>query len=187
MASQQNTNGKSDVRAIRAGFGIFLTSMSVVIVTLIAARYLTAGGAVGTWSQWLGAITTLFMLISGFLARAGRTAILARGDNQTMQSRIRLSFWFGVLTVASIFLQWVLLAHQGVPITAPTAEVYYILTGIWMLLALVSGFGLIASAIRGRRIGGYTEADNWNVEGSTYFWHFTVVAWLVLYVVLYFL
>lgn len=184
MAMQQES--KNELLAIRTGFGIFLASMSVVIVTLIAARYLTANGDVGSYSQLLGAITTLFALISGFAARSGRSAIV-KGDNQTMQRRVRLGFWFGVLTVLSIILQWALLQWNHVPVTAPTAEVYYVLTGIWMLIALVSGFALYASAARGRRIGGYTVENHWDVDAGTYFWSFTILSWIVLYVVLYFL
>ncbi|NMP20856.1 hypothetical protein [Sulfobacillus harzensis] len=184
MAMQQKSNG--DLRAIRAGFGIFLISESVILVTLIAARYLTAGGNVGPYSQWLGAITTLFILISGFAARAGRTAIV-RGNNAVMQRRLGTAFWFGVLSFASVLLQWILLAHNNVPPTLPTAEAYYVITGIWMLIALVSGFVLYAAPVRGRRIGGYTVDDHWDVDAATYFWSFTAIAWIVFYVVLYFL
>lgn len=186
MATQQKTNGNGDMRAIRAGFGIFLASESVVIVTLIAARFLTAGGNVGPYSQWLGAITTLFMLISGFAARSGRTAI-TRGDNSAMQRRLKTGVWFGVLTVASVLLQWILFAHEGVAVTQPAAEAYYVLTGIWMLIALVSGFALYAAPIRGRRIGGYTTDNHWDVDAATYFWSFAAIGWIALYVVLYFL
>lgn len=174
------------LRPLRAGFGIFLASMSVIFVTLIAARYLTAGGRVGPYSQVLGAIITLFMLVSGFLARSGRMAIF-HGNNATMRRYLSLSFWVGVLGGASIFLQWILLSHMAVPVTDPTAEVYYVLTGIWLLVALVAGFVLLAANIRGRRIGGYTVENHWDVDAATYFWTFAVFAWVVVYVVLYLL
>lgn len=185
MATQK-ANGNGDIQAIRTGFGLFLVSESVVFVTLMAARFLTAGGSVGTWSQGLGVVITLFILISGFATRAARRAIV-RGDNAAMQGRLRLGLWFGVLAVAGIFLQWVLLNGQGVPVTAPTAEVYYVITGIWMLFAILSGFGIYAAGVKGRRIGGYTVDDHWNVDGSTYFWEFTCIAWIAMYVVLYFI
>ncbi len=186
MAIQKTRGEMEDMRAIRTGFGIFLASLSVMLVTLVAARYLTAGSTVGPYSQWLGAITTLFMLISGFAARSARTAIV-RGNNQAMQSRLGLGFWFGVLTVAAVLLQWILLNNQGVPVTLPAAEVYYVLTGIWMLLAVVSGFVLYASKARGRRIGGYTVDNHWDVDAATYFWTWTAMGWIVLYIVLYFI
>ena len=178
--AMQKSKTELEMRGIRTGFGIFLASQCVVFATLIAARYLTASGNVGAYSQWLGAITTLFMVISGLSARAGRFAI-SRGDNGAMQGRIVTAFWFGVLTVASVLLQWILLAHNGVPVTTPTAEVYYVLTGIWLLYALSSGFVLYASSVRGRRIGGYTVQDHWDVDAATYFWSFTALAWIVVY------
>ena len=182
----QRPGERTDLRAMRGGLGLFLASQSVVFVTLIAARYLTAGGNIGPWSETLGAVITLFILISGLLARSGRQAIL-RGDNRTMQSRIRTGFWFGVLAVAGVWLQWILFGQQAVPVTLPTAEVYYVLTGIWMLFAILSGFGLWAATVRGRRIGGYTVDNHWDVDASTFFWVFTCLAWIVMYVVLYIL
>lgn len=176
----------SELRAIRGGFGLFLASESVVFVTLIAARYLTAGGNIGPWSEWLGVIITLFMVISGIMTRSGRQAIV-RGDNRAMQRRIRTGFGFGVLAVAGIWLQWILFAQQGVNVTLPTAEVYYVLTGIWMLFAILSGFGLWAATVRGRRIGGYTVDNHWDVDASAFFWMFTCLAWIVMYIVLYIL
>ena len=115
----QRPGERTDLRAMRGGLGLFLASQSVVFVTLIAARYLTAGGNIGPWSETLGAVITLFILISGLLARSGRQAIL-RGDNRTMQSRIRTGFWFGVLAVAGVWLQWILFGQQAVPVTLPT-------------------------------------------------------------------
>lgn len=182
--AMQRSNERDELRAIRGGFGIFLVSGSVYFVTLIAARYLTAGGNIGPYSEWLGAITTAFILVSGITARAGRAAI-ARGNNPAMQKRIKTGFWFGVLAVAAVFLQWILLNGQSVPVTLPTAEVYYILTGIWMLFAIVAGFVLYASTVRGRRIGGYTVDNHWDVDAATYLWMFTCMGWIVMYVVLY--
>lgn len=175
---------ENELRAIRGGFGLFLASESVIFVTLIAARYLTAGGNIGPWSQWLGAVITLLILLSGFITRAGRQAIL-RGDNPAMQSRIRTGFWLGVAAVAGIWLQWILFGQSGVAVTLPTAEVYYVLTGIWMLVAIISGFALWASTVRGRRIGGYTVDNHWDVDAATFFWMFTCLGWIVMYVVLY--
>lgn len=180
----QRPQEDNDLRAIRGGFGLFLMSESVVFVTLIAARYLTAGNNIGPWSEWLGAIITLFILLSGFLAHLGRRAIVG-GDNQAMQGRLRSGFGFGVAAVAGVFLQWILFSQAAVPVTLPTAEVYYVLTGIWMLFAILSGFALWASTVRGRRIGGYTRDNHWDVDAATYFWMFTCLAWIVMYLVLY--
>ncbi len=184
--AMQGSSQNGNLRAIRGGFGLFLAAESVVFVTLIAARYLTAGGNIGPYSEWLGAVTTALIIASTLLARAGRSAV-ARGNNSAMQSRLKTGFWLGVAAVAAVLLQWILLAQQAVPVTLPTAEVYYVLTGIWMAFAIVAGFGLYAAPVRGRRIGGYTVDNHWDVDASTYFWMFTCLGWIVLYVVLYIL
>jgi heme/copper-type cytochrome/quinol oxidase subunit 3 len=155
-----------------------------VFVTLIAARYLTAGGNIGPWSEWLGVVATILAVLSGVMARAGRQAIV-RGDNPTMARRLRWAFWLGVALVACVWLQYILFGQQAVPVTLPTAEVYYVLTGIWMLFAIISGFALWAAPVRGRRIGGYTVNNHWDVDAATYFWMFTMMAWVVVWAVLY--
>jgi len=177
-------NGVS-LRGYRAGFGIFLASQGVVFTTLISARYITASGHIGFYSEALGAITTALMLISGISGRTARSAIKG-GNLAAMDARLGAGLWFGILGVLSILLQWVLLAHMNVPVTAPTSEVYYALTGVWLLYSLIGLFVLFATRARGRRVG-YTADNYWDAEAGTLLWEFVVIAWVVMYLVLYIL
>lgn len=183
----QNGNGDSamTMRAVRGGYGIFLASQAVVFVTAIAVRFLMAYGHVGPYSQGLGAVITLIMVISALTARSARSSV-KNGDLGGMASRVMSGAVLGIAAFALVVIQWVTLRSSGLPVTTPTLEVYFTITGFWLLYALIGIFLLVAARARGLRVG-YTPDNHWDLEAATYMWEFVAIAWVVSYVVLYFM
>lgn len=181
-------NGDSEqamhLRAIRGGYGVFLASQAVVYVTVIAVRYLMAYGRVGPYSQGLGAVITLAMIISVLATRSSRAAV-KNGDLGSMAGRLMIGTVLGLAAFVLVLIQWVNLRASGLPVTTPTLEVYFTLTGFWLLYALIGIFLLVAARSRGLRVG-YTPDNHWDLDAATYMWEFVTIAWVVSYVVLYF-
>ena len=85
--------------------------------------------------------------------------------------------------LAGGFLRWILVGLADVLVTLPTAEVYYVLTGIWMLFTILSGFAMWTGTVRGRRIGSYARDNHWDTDAANYFWELTYFAWIGMYVI----
>ncbi|MDA8192920.1 MAG: cytochrome c oxidase subunit 3 [Thermaerobacter sp.] len=180
-------NGNDDpayvLRGVRTGFGVFLASQTVVFITIIAVRFLMAYGSVGPYSQALGAVITVLMVASALVARTSRQAV-KNGDLSAMAGRLVVALALGAAAFLLVLLEWVALRQSGIAMTTPTLEVYFTLTGFWLLYALIGGFLLIAARARGLRVG-YTAASHWDLEAATYFWTFVALAWIAVYLVLY--
>jgi heme/copper-type cytochrome/quinol oxidase subunit 3 len=180
-----NGNGAApderSLRTLRSSFGIILAGLSVMFVLLVAVRFLMAGSQVGDISQFLGALVTAIALVG---MQVGRMARRAAWDGQLVAAKTRLG-WATVLAlaaVAGVVIQWIGLAAQSLSFYNQT---YYTLSGFWVLYALVSAFVLFAARQKIRRQGA-TVHHGWNVEASTLFWSFSVLAWVLMYVILYF-
>ena len=182
--SVNGENGVS-VKHYRAGFSLFLISQAVVFMVLIAVRYLIAGGKVGPYSQSLGVVITVVMLISAWLAYSARKA--AEHDNgQAIQTRLTGAFWLGVLAFALVLIMWTLVKNAGYSVTLPSLEVFWVGTGFWLVYVLLGLFLLFAARSRGRLVG-YTPAQHWDLEASSHFWNLVTAGWIALWIVFFLL
>lgn len=173
------------IKHYRAGFILFLISQAVVFMVLIAVRFLIAGGKVGPYSQPLGVVITVVMLLSAWLAKRSRNAVQA-GNSEAVQKRLASAMWLGVLAFALVLIMWTMVRNDGYSVTMPSLEVFWVATGFWLVYVLLGLFVLFAARSRGRLVG-YTPDNDWDLEASSHFWTFVTVGWIALWIAFFFL
>lgn len=182
MRGPENENGTS-VKYYRAGFGVLMISQTVMFLTLIAVRFLIAGAKIGPYNELIGVIITAVMVISALVGRQARSSAKA-GNAAGIQSRLNTAFWLGVLGLLLVLLEWVVTRNTGVSVVAPSLEVFWVATGVWVIYLLVGLFVLYAARSRGVLVG-YDREHHWDLEASTLFWSFVVLMWIAVWVAFY--
>lgn len=186
----------------RLGMTLFQISWIMVFGALVVVNWQIRFGS-PTWPPE-GAIP--FNPVLPTLATIGliASAVLAYRGNRAISYDLRQSFifqWLGMIVLGVIFIAVMTFEWLTVP---PLPENVVTLSGgvssndmvlqYYMLFRLMTAFhGLHALVIviyngvvwnRARK-GAYGSHDSWAVEAGTKLWYFVVFAWMLFYVVLY--
>ncbi len=172
------------LRNKRTGMLIFQISWIMIFVSMVLVNWqmrfspdwktpktVTASGA-------LGAFATASLGLSAFLVNRALKAVQA-GHMGAFLSR-----WLGAIVLGILFI--VVMVSEWFAITPGTqyGQVFRVMTGFHVMHAFFIGLYLSTVYRNGRR-GRYSQYDLWAVEAGAKLWYFVLVAWLLFYVVIY--
>lgn len=170
----------------RAGMFIFQVSWIMAFLCLVFVNWQMRFSP-----QWMpegteavsglpGGIATVVLLLSVFFTRRAVTAI--RDDDR----RAFMTQWAATLGLGAGFV--VIMLYEWVAITTGTqyAQVFRLMTGFHVFHALVIG-GYMLMVYRRAQHGAYGARDFWAVEAGAKLWYFVFIAWILFYVVIYWL
>jgi nitric oxide reductase NorE protein len=127
----------------------------------------------------IGLFATATLCISTFLVWRSMDAI--RQGNLTAF----LQQWLGAIGLALVFV--IVIAFEWVTIATPDtqyAQVFRLMTGFHVVHALVIGAYMALVYFNARR-GQYDVDRHWAIEAAAKLWYFVLVAWLIFYIVIY--
>lgn len=186
----------------RLGMNIFQISWIMAFVALIVVNWQLRFTAT-TWpppgvqplQPFLPTVATFGLLVSFVLARRSVKAMEA-DDRRAFLIQWRAVLGLGVAFMAIMLFEW--LTVPPVPTEMITllggAEVEAVVTQYNAVFRLMTGFHAFHALViafymfRVMRVfehGGYSSDDYWDIEAGAKLWYFVVVAWLMFYVVLY--
>jgi cytochrome c oxidase subunit 3 len=176
--------GAMRIQAEKLGLGMFIAVVATLLVLLVSAYSMRMEMA--DWSppprpRLLWANTTVLVLASLALHRAVRAA--RRTDREATASALRLGGGMSLLFLLGQLLAWRELAAAGyLPANNPADAFFYLITAVHWLHLLG---GLVALARAG---GGLRSAPDdklrLGVELCAAYWHFLLLAWLLLFATL---
>jgi heme/copper-type cytochrome/quinol oxidase subunit 3 len=178
-----------DLRNKRTGLALFQLSWIIIFVVLVMA-YFQIRSLAATWPPVgaekpglaLPTIATLALLASSVLARRASHSV-KDGHTDTFLSQWRVIIGLGVLFALIMAYQFV-----AIPFDAPGqyGVMFRVLIGYHLIHALVIG-GFLIRVYRGGQEGQYGPMNFWLVEAAAGLWNFVTVAWILFYLVLYWL
>lgn len=170
--------------AAKVGLGIFMTVAATLLVLLLSAYSMRMEMA--DWSppprpHILWANTVVLMLASIALERAARAAREGRRD--AVASSLLLGGGAGLLFVLGQALAWRELARSGyLPANNPADAFFYLITALHGLHLLG---GLVALSRTRSKLRQVSLAKlQLSLELCASYWHFLLLAWIVLFVTL---
>jgi len=171
----------------RTGMAIFQISWIMVFVCLVMVNYLVRGNQV-SWpppgvakpEAVLPSVSTLILIASGFLVR--RAARAVRADRLPAF----LPNWRWALVLGAVFV--VIMAYEwlAIPYSGQYSNMFRVMVGFHAVHALAIGVYMVQIQ-RGARAGVYHARHFWPVEAGASLWYFVIVAWVLFYLVLYWL
>lgn len=171
----------------RTGMAIFQISWIMVFVCLVMVNYLVRGNQV-SWpppgvakpEAVLPTLSTLVLIASGFLVRR---AVRAVREDRLPEF---LSGWRWALALGGIFV--IVMAYEwlAIPFSGQYSNMFRVMVGFHAVHALAIGVYMI-QVQRGARAGVYHARHFWPVEAGASLWYFVIVAWILFYLVLYWL
>ena len=185
-AERQARKQAIDLKNKRLGMTIFQVSWIMVFVSLIVVNW-QLRYQYQTWppqgverlSPIIPTIATLALIVSTIFARNGLVALL--GDNHASF----ISNWRNSIGLGAVFMGIIAFEFLTIPATALATQyglTFRLMTGFHFTHALVIG-GMMLYILRNAT---QYHADNfWTVEGTTKLWYFVTIAWILFYVVLY--
>lgn len=187
LAEQQLSRRElQDLRNKRTGLTIFQISWILVFICLAMVN-LQLRGASASWPPpgveklpWLlPTIATGGLLVSAFLTRRG-AQMIRQGDATGLVTNWRVVLALGAAFVLAMGFEFITIPGSGT-----YSDVFRMMTGFHAVHALAIGAYMLW-VLRGAREGHYkTLANQWPVEGAASLWYFVVIAWMIFYIVLY--
>jgi heme/copper-type cytochrome/quinol oxidase subunit 3 len=178
-----------DLRNKRTALALLQLSWIIVFVVLVMA-YFQIRSLSATWPPEgvekpglaLPTIATIILVASSLLVRRASNAMKA-GQIETFLAQWRLVIGLGIVFVLVMAYQFL-----AIPFDAPGqyGAMFRVLIGYHMIHALAIGAFLI-NTYRSGQAGQYSAANFWTVEAAAALWNFVTVAWILFYLVLYWL
>jgi heme/copper-type cytochrome/quinol oxidase subunit 3 len=173
---------QQDLRNKRAGMFIFQVSWIMAFLCLVVVnwqlRFSPNWKPEGTQeaSTLIGLFATLTLI--------GSTVLVYRAL-QAMRTDDERAFeiqWAGAIALGALFV--VVMIYEWLTIQTGTqyAQVFRLMTGFHMFHALVIG-GYMAYVYQNR--AAYDGRNYWAVEAGAKLWYFVLVAWMIFYIVIY--
>lgn len=171
----------------RLAVTVFQVSWIMVFVSLVVVNW-QLGFAPG-WRPsdlqmpdlLLPTLATIALLGSTALAWHARR-LVAAGQVSAFLSEWRIAIALGVVFLLIMLQQFFALPQGGEG--TQYVFMYRLMIGYHALHTLAIG-GLMVQVYRYGRRGNYGAEHSWPVEGSAKLWYFVTVAWIIFYVVLY--
>lgn len=177
--------GASPLPIAKIGLGVFLGVAGTLLMLLVSAyaiRMDMEDWRPLPWPQLLWANTAVLVLSSVALHRA-RAAARRTAPREEVRSWLLVGGLAAVAFLVGQILAWRQLAEAGYrPATNPADAFFYLLTAIHALHVLGGLVALARAAARLRHAG--IEALRLSVELCATYWHFLLVAWIVLFALL---
>ncbi len=177
------------LRNKRTGLALFQLSWIIIFVVLVIA-YFQIRSLSATWPPEgvekpglaLPTIATAALLASSFVARRASQAV------KEARSEAFLSQWRVVIGLGVLFVLIMVYQFLAIPYDAPGqyGVMFRVLIGYHLLHALVIG-GFLIRVYRNGQEGQYGSTNFWLVEAAAGLWNFVTVAWILFYLVLYWL
>jgi heme/copper-type cytochrome/quinol oxidase subunit 3 len=185
LEQQLSRKELQDLRNKRTGLFIFQLSWIMVFICLVIVNWQLRFSST-SWPppgveklpMLIPTIATGLLLVSAFLARRATQAV-KENRNSSFLSQWQVVIVLGAAFVVLMAFEWVTL-----PYSKTYSDVFRTMTGFHIIHALAIGAFMI-NIYQGARAGKYGQANFWPVEGATSLWYFVVVAWILFYVVLY--
>jgi heme/copper-type cytochrome/quinol oxidase subunit 3 len=168
----------------RAGMFIFQVSWIMAFVALIVVNWQMRFSPVwkpeGTpeANPLIGIFATLTLVFSSVLIWRSLQAI--RNDD-IKSFLVQLA---GTIGLGGVFILTMLVEWFALPEGTNYAKVFRLMTGFHMFHAFVIGAYLVYVWQTGR-MGAYNRQNAWAVEAGAKLWYFVLVAWLLFYIVIY--
>lgn len=168
-------------RAYHGGFLIFLLSESMFFLSLLASRFVLAGGGhPASLDQMVAAIVTAVVVVSLYPV----TAMQRAADNGRWSSVQRfavLTALAGLVLLAGVAWEWHGLALDP---QSRYGGIYYFTVGMHALHVFIAV--LLMLGIAGRaRAGRFTERSRFGVQAGQLFWYLIAGLWLAVWAVFY--
>lgn len=174
----------------RLGMNIFQISWIMAFVAMIVvnwqlrfnyAEWPPAG--VEPFNPILPTIGTLLLIASSWLVHNG-LRVLRESHIPTFLNNWRLAIGFGVAFMAIILFEFFTVSDAA--LATQYGATFRLMAGFHFIHALVI-IGVMIRVFRNAGQGAYTgdDLDSWAVEGTAKLWYFVTVAWILFYIVLY--
>lgn len=169
----------------RMGLAIFQVSWILVFVCLILVN-MSLRGQSESWpppgvekvGALLPTVMTAALIASSIFAHQGLKAV--RQDNiPLLIARIRFTLGLGVLFLGVMGIEWI-----TIPISGQYSDVFRMMTGFHGVHAVVIGLYLF-TVFRQAHAGFFTARNYWPIEAAVGLWDFVTVAWILFYIVIY--
>ncbi len=168
----------------RAGMFIFQVSWIMAFLCMVMVNWQMRFS-----SEWLppgaekispvvGSIATVALFISIVLAR--RSLIAIKADD----GRAFLTQWMGALGLGGLFIALMLYEWFAVPTGTQYAQVFRLMTGFHVFHAVAIGLYMANVYLNGQK-GLYGSSGFWAVEAGVKLWYFVFAAWILFYIVIY--
>lgn len=129
-------------------------------------------------SQYPGLLATAALLLSAFLVKRALDAI-KQDDTQGFLKQWGVAIALGLLFVLVMLFEWITI-QSG----TQYAQVFRLMTGFHVFHAVAIG-GYMFQVFRSGQAGDYGATHFWDVEAGAKLWYFVLVAWIIFYVVIY--
>ena len=133
-----------------------------------------------TANALLGTVATVALLVSAVLVRRALSAIAV--DNQAQF----LSQWLAAIGLGAGFVAVMLYEWSALTPGTQYVQVFRLMTGFHIVHAGAIGLYMVRVYGNGRA-GHYGRTDYWAVEAGAKLWYFVLVAWIMFYMVIYWL
>ena len=184
---QLSRKEEQDLRNRRTGLLFFQLSWILVFLTLVLAYFQIRGQSV-TWpppgvdkpSPIIPTAVTIGLIASSVVL--GRAAAAAKDDRiASFLSQWRIAIGLGALFVLIMAYEWL-----AMPIgdEGQYGLLFRVLVGFHGIHALVIGVFLVRIYRNGQQYG---SANFWPVEAAVGLWNFVTIAWILFYLVLFWL
>lgn len=173
-----------ELRQNRFALLLFVTSQLVPIFVLVNIRFMLVDTYVSARvDPLLGGLIPTVLLIAGAIPTWLAVRSAMTGATGRMRGQLSLAGWIGIVGLVTQI--WPLFDHQFDALS-PFGEVDLSSVGVGGFFTLVTLIVLFSVVSRARK--GLVGPDHyWGVEATAWLYSFNAVAWLVLYVVLFFL
>ena len=185
VAQQRSRDEDLDLKNKRTGLTIFQISWIMAFISLIVVNW-QLRFQYRTWpppeaqvmDPVLPTIATVGLLISTFFARRALHAIKA-GRLQRFLLGWRVAIGLGIAFIAVMAFEWI-----NASVATQYGVLFRLMTAFHGFHAFVIGAIMIIVHRKGQR-GNYGAENFWAVEGAAKLWYFVTVAWILFYIVLY--
>lgn len=176
----------------RLGMKLFQVSWMMAFVAMVVVNWQLRFSyvqwppvGVETLNPILPSFATLALLISAWLVYRG-LKILRGGTVAVFLNSWRLATGLGLVFMAIVIYEFVTVSDAA--LATQYGATFRLMTGFHFVHALVI-MAFMVKVYHSGRLGIYSgdEHDSWAVEGTAKLWYFVTVAWVLFYVVLYWL
>lgn len=183
----QNNLTREEYQALqnkRAGMFIFQVSWIMAFMCMVVVNWQMRFSP-----DWLPEGTEPLSPIPATIATFGLliSAVLVRGAHIAVQAddiKPFLMQWLGALALGVLFIAIMLFEFFAVEPGTQYAQVFRLMTGFHVFHALVIGAYMVNVYRNGQR-GYYNRFEFWAVEAGAKLWYFVGIAWILFYVVIY--
>ncbi|MFW5692223.1 MAG: cytochrome c oxidase subunit 3 [Chloroflexota bacterium] len=184
LENQLSRDEQQTLRNKRAGMFIFQVSWIMAFLCMVVVnwqlRFSSNWKPEGTpeASPMIGALATVALVISTALVWRSVSAIRADAVQPFLIQ------WLGTIGLGLLFVGMMLYEWVSIQTGTKYSLTFRLMTGFHMVHALVIG-GYMLGVYFNARQGTYDSVNNWAIEAGAKLWTFVLVAWMIFYVVIY--